>query len=191
MCNSLPPLFLTADLFYSLWLSSLFVSNSRPPLLSPLLPAIIQPPRDAPHNKAVRSQSRLINKLFLPYSQWGTAPRSRSISLGVLQEVFGWRFVYQIPRWEMGLQCSTRHAKYTDLRAHTRDCVHTHKRAQRHFAALGASCQVQRHMLPFTHKLWITCVWIHKPGVKTTLISCIKQHSRKCFCDNMKEAKSW
>lgn len=158
MCNSLPPLFLTADLFYSLRLSSLFVSNSRPPLLSPLLPAIIQPPRDAPHNKAVRSQSRLINKLFLPYSQWGTAPRSRSISLGVLQEVFGWRFVYQIPRWEMGLQCSTRHAKYTDLRAHTRDCVHTHKRAQRHFAALGASCQVQRHMLPFTHKLWITCV---------------------------------
>lgn len=121
MWNFLPPLFLSVDLFNS---KSVFCLS----LILPSYPAIIPPSRDALDNKAVRSQSRLINQLFLLHSQWGTA--FRSISLDELQEVFGWRFVYQILLWEMGLQCSTRHAKYPSVHIDsimitcTRICTH-------------------------------------------------------------------
>lgn len=70
---------------------------------------------------------------------------SRSISLDGLQEVFGWRFVYQILLWEMGLQCSMCCAKYTAVLAHTQPHIRSHAlhiQALRlwHHSALSAKC---------------------------------------------------
>lgn len=59
-------LFSSVLMFYFSCLSFLVASNLPPPhLLPPLLHTIIQHSRDAWDNKTVRSQSRLINQLFL------------------------------------------------------------------------------------------------------------------------------
>lgn len=80
--------------------------------------SIIQPSRDALDNKAVTSQSLLINQFFLLYSQWWQFPRSQTISLDELQEVFGWRFCISNPALGNGL---------TVLNTSRQECSCTHK----------------------------------------------------------------
>lgn len=132
---------LSSSLLISLILSIFLFYLSLFRLPPPLLPAIIQPSRDALDNKAVRSQSRLINQLFLLYSQWrrGFAPGPFHW-MGSRKCLDGVSYIKSCSgKWAY----SARQAMpSTRAYTHTSDHMHTHKHAQRRSqgSVLHAKC---------------------------------------------------